>query len=241
MGPASRQIGQAGRGKGYSLTARPPFAPNFAILARGTCIRPSGSLQLLNKSALVVALANRGGAWRRRQVLPRLMIAMVLALAGCTEDVRDLRLETVDLSDMRAVHELARQLSPTDKAALITYAAIHAPSSPGFCGKSFVGRSGRAPSTIGEAIELTLDLQADIRTARVEAERRKTRAQLAAEQWDGLIIQRELLISRQSALLSEHGAAARGLPEWRALQSGMSEYDKKLAALKPNFGTSEAS
>jgi hypothetical protein len=174
-------------------------------------------------------------------VLPRLMIAMVLALAGCTEDVRDLRLETVDLSDMRAVHELARQLSPTDKAALITYAAIHAPSSPGFCGKSFVGRSGRAPSTIGEAIELTLDLQADIRTARVEAERRKTRAQLAAEQWDGLIIQRELLISRQSALLSEHGAAARGLPEWRALQSGMSEYDKKLAALKPNFGTSEAS
>jgi len=165
-------------------------------------------------------------------VLPRLVIVMALVLAGCTEDVRDLRLEAVDLSDMTAVHELARQLSPTDKAALITYAAIHAPSSPGFCGKTFVGRSGKAPSTIGEAIELTLDLQADIRTARVDAERAKTPAQLAAEQWDDLIVQRELLISRQSVLLSEHGAAARQLREWRSLEARMTEYDEKLAALK---------
>ena len=165
-------------------------------------------------------------------MLPRLVIVMALVLAGCTEDVRDLRLEAVDLSDMTAVHELARQLSPTDKAALITYAAIHAPSSPGFCGKTFVGRSGKAPSTIGEAIELTLDLQADIRTARVDAERAKTPAQLAAEQWDDLIVQRELLISRQSVLLSEHGAAARQLREWRSLEARMTEYDEKLAALK---------
>ena len=168
-------------------------------------------------------------------MLPRLVIALVLMLAACTEDVRDLRLENVDLSDMAAVRELGRQLNPTDKAALITYAAIHAPSSAGFCGKRLVGRSGKEPSTIGEAIELTLDLQADVRTARIDAERALAPAQLAAERWDDLIVQRELLISRQSVLLSEHGASARQLREWRSLEVRMTEYDEKLAALKPKL------
>lgn len=172
---------------------------------------------------------------------PRFTIAIALLVSACANDVRDLPLAEVDLSDMGAVRELGWQLGPADRAALITYAAVHAPSSAGFCGRRLVGRSGKEPTTVGEAIDLTRDLQADILAARVEAEQSRTPAQLVAQQWDDLIIRRELLVGRQSVLLSEHGSAARRLPEWRSLETEMIEYDNKLAALKAKVNTGETS
>lgn len=168
-------------------------------------------------------------------MLPRFAIILALLLSACADDVRGLRLAEVDLSDGAAVRQLGRQLSPADSAALITYAALHAPSSPGFCGKRLLGPSGQEPATIGEAIDFTRERAAAIRTASLGAERPKSAAELAAEQWDGLIVQRELLISRQSVLLSEHGPAAKRLSEWASLEARMAEYDSKLAALKPKM------
>jgi hypothetical protein len=176
-----------------------------------------------------------GRARRRKVVLPRFAIILALLLSACADDVRGLRLAEVDLSDGAAVRQLGRQLSPADSAALITYAALHAPSSPGFCGKRLLGPSGQEPATIGEAIDFTRERAAAIRTASLGAERPKSAAELAAEQWDGLIVQRELLVSRQSVLLSEHGPAAKRLSEWASLEARMAEYDSKLAALKPKM------
>lgn len=165
-------------------------------------------------------------------MLREFAIILALLLSACADDVRGIRLEEVDLSDTAAVREIAGQLSSTDRAALLTYAALHAPSSPGFCGKRLVGASGKEPATIGEAIELTLGLQAGTPSASSEPDVAKTPAQRAGEQWDDLIIQRELVISRQSALLAEHGSAARRLREWSSLETAMRAYDQKLAVLK---------
>jgi hypothetical protein len=168
-------------------------------------------------------------------VLPRLPIALALLLSACAQDPRDVLLAEVDLSNAAVMQELARGLSPKDKAALVVYTLVHAPSSTGFCGQKLVGRDGVEPMTIGDAITLTLRREAELRTARVEAARPKTAPELAREQWDGLIIQREMLLARQSALLSDHGPAARRMPEWDSVEAEMTESDQKLAVLKPKI------
>lgn len=169
------------------------------------------------------------------KVPPKLPIVLAFLLSACAQDPLSVRLAEVDLSDAAVMQDLARGLSPKDKAALIIYQTVHSPSSTGFCGQRLVGRDGEEPRTIGDAINLTLRREAQLRTARIEAERPKTAAELAREQWDGLIVERELLIARQSALLVNHGPAAKRLSEWNSLETKMTESDRKLAALRPEM------
>jgi hypothetical protein len=83
-------------------------------------------------------------------------IVLALLICGCTDNVRDLRLAQVDLTNIATVREMGDSLSPPERAALLTYAAIHAPSSTGFCGKKLQDGFGQEPETIGDAIDLTL-------------------------------------------------------------------------------------
>jgi hypothetical protein len=86
----------------------------------------------------------------------QLLVLLAVLVSSCTDDVRDLRLTQVDMANVAAVREIGDRLSPIERTALLTYAAVHAPSSAGFCGSKLKDSLGNEPQTIGEAIELTL-------------------------------------------------------------------------------------
>jgi hypothetical protein len=83
----------------------------------------------------------------------RISIALSLLLAACGQDVRALRLDQVDLSDMTVVQQLGEELDPADRSAFTTFAALHGRAAAGNCGLTVGGQRGKAPETIGEAIE----------------------------------------------------------------------------------------
>jgi hypothetical protein len=92
-----------------------------------------------------------------------LTIFLLLFLAACGRDVRNLRLEDVDLADMAVVQSLGRELAPTDRVAFTTFVAVHAASPGRSCGVRLGGPDGKEPETIGEAIVAMHE-----RTARME-------------------------------------------------------------------------
>jgi hypothetical protein len=83
----------------------------------------------------------------------RIAIIVPLFLAACGQDVRGLRLDEVDLSDMAEVQRLGQSLTPAERPAFATFVAIHGRAAAGNCGLTLGGREGRTPETIGEAIE----------------------------------------------------------------------------------------
>ena len=80
-------------------------------------------------------------------------ILFSLFLTACGQDVRDLRLDEVDLSDRAVVQQIGRQLGPADKVAFTTYLVVHGPASLRHCGHKRSGH-GKEVATIGDAIEL---------------------------------------------------------------------------------------
>lgn len=154
-------------------------------------------------------------------------------LAACFgEDARDRSLAGLDLSNMELVRELGRGLSSADRAMFSTYVAIHAPSSPTFCGERLVGRDGREPLTVGEAIDMTQVRDFEIRLARAKEAKPLTPAQVARRQEVFTVDQRGTLSDRQTLLFAKYGPAARSMPEWAALERRKAEYDRQLAAMR---------
>ena len=83
----------------------------------------------------------------------RISILFSLCLAACAQDVRDLRLDQLDLSDRKIVEEIGRELSAADRLIFTTYAAVHGRSGA-LCGGKLVDRRGNSPETVGDAIEI---------------------------------------------------------------------------------------
>jgi hypothetical protein len=88
-----------------------------------------------------------------------------LCLAACGQDVRSLRLDEVDLTDMAQVQRLGQSLSPAERPAFTTFVAIHGRAEAGNCGLTLGGREARQPETIGEAIEAMQIRLAQVRPA----------------------------------------------------------------------------
>jgi hypothetical protein len=166
----------------------------------------------------------------------RTLILLTLLLSSCKQDVREVRLAGVDLSDLAGVQKLGRALDAAERTALVTYAMIHAPGAAGFCGQKLVDRRGKDPQTIGEAIKLTLAREAQIRDAQISSQAEMTPIELAAQEWDRIVDQRELIIHRRNVLTMEHGDAASRLPEWSELEVKMKGYDQRMEGLWAKLG-----
>lgn len=163
-------------------------------------------------------------------------VLLAVPLAACAQDVREVRLADVDLSDMDVVQEIREDLPAEDRATFGTYVVQHVATSSSFCGEVLVDENGKEPGTIGEAIALT-ELRAEkLRRERLAAERPPTAVELLRRKEESLIGAREALIARQSYLQMMHGAAARQQPEWEAIGEKMAEYDAQLQALKSAGG-----
>jgi hypothetical protein len=131
-------------------------------------------------------------------------------------------------------------LNAEDAAAFSNFLAKHLIASAAFCGRPLTSASGQPPRTLGEAIDLARVRDAEERRVRELASRPKHPRELARQQWDGLISERDLVIDAQSRLTAEHGPAAKRLAEWSALESRLTHLDERLFKMKPSvFGTGE--
>jgi hypothetical protein len=167
------------------------------------------------------------------------LLAILCALSSCASDTRGVKLANIDLGDAEAVQEIRARLSPQDRGAFNDYVLMHRISSESFCGKALVRPDGKAPETVGEAIDLAAVRDAEDRLAMKAASRPKHPRELAQQKWDELVSERDMLIDAQSVLRIEHGQAAERLSEWSAIKAKLADVDKRLIAMKPKvFGSS---
>lgn len=84
-------------------------------------------------------------------MLLRISILLSLFLSACGQNVRDLRLNEVDLAQKTVVEQIGHELSDDDRLAFTTYVLVHGPS--GRLCSDMRNRNTKQPETIGEAID----------------------------------------------------------------------------------------
>lgn len=165
--------------------------------------------------------------------MTRMIFLFIGLLAGCAPQARDIALADVDLRDMQAVAAIRAQLQPQERAAFANFIVRHHISAANFCGHPLINASGRAPETIGEAVDLAMVRDAAEARALAEASQPKHPRQSAKEEWDNLITARDIMMDSQSRLRIEHGEKVVSRSEWITLTKKMAEIDRKLVAMKP--------
>lgn len=170
--------------------------------------------------------------------MTRATFIIVALLAGCTPDARDIALADVDLSNMQTVADIRAQLLPQEQVPFANYVVRHHNMSANFCGKPLVAATGKEPATIGEAVDLSIIRDAAERQALIEAKKPKTASQLARSEWRNLVSAKDMLLDSQTRLRMDFGDKAVQRPEWRSLESKITEIDKELVAMRPTvFGS----
>lgn len=170
--------------------------------------------------------------------MPRAFMFCILLLGGCAPQARDILLSSVDLSNMETVQGIQDQLGPRDRVAFANYVVRHHFKSASYCGKPLLDAHGEAPETVGEAIDLAGRRDDAERRSSFRPQTPKASRELAKEEWDGLIRDRDLLIDAQDRLRLEYGNAADRRPEWKARETKIAAIDKKLVAMKSKvFGS----
>lgn len=168
----------------------------------------------------------------------RAALLFIAALAGCSADPRNIALAEVDLRNMESVATIRSHLDPQDSIAFANYVVRHHSMSASFCGQPLVDQGGKAPETIGEAIDLAIIRDEADRRAALEAKKPKHHRQLLKEDWNNLISARDILVDSQSRLRMQYGEAATRRSEWTSLKTKMAQIDQKLIAMKPKvFGS----
>ncbi|OWQ97057.1 hypothetical protein CDQ92_08210 [Sphingopyxis bauzanensis] len=138
---------------------------------------------------------------------------------------------------MQTVRTIREQLAPQDGIAFANYVIRHHAKSASYCGKPLLDADGKAPATVGDAIDLAVRRDAMEQAALLASQAPKHPLQLAREEWDMLQRDRDIVIDTQTRLRSEFGDGASRRPEWASLVTRSAEIDRKLVAMKPTvFG-----
>lgn len=167
----------------------------------------------------------------------RAIFLFAILLTGCTANLRDMALAEFDLRDMASVATIRSQLGPQDSIAFANFVARHHRKATNFCGQPLIDQGGKAPKTIGEAIDLAILRDEADRLAALEAQKPKHRQQVLKDEWDSLIFARDILLDSQSRLQMEYGGKATRRPQWSSLKTKIADIDQKLLAMKPKvFG-----
>lgn len=170
--------------------------------------------------------------------MTRTFMLFVGLLGGCTPAARDIALSDIDLTNMQTVRTIQDRLSSQDGAAFADYAVRHHIKSANYCGQPLLNNDGEAPDTVGEAVDLTARRDAVNRPVLVAAQTPSHPRELAKEQWDKLIGNRDTIIDAQDRLRLQYGDGAKRRLDWISLETKLVEIDRKLVAMKPNvFGS----
>ena len=169
--------------------------------------------------------------------MSRAVLLVIAALLGCSPEVRGLELDDLDLTDMKTVQDIRVRLDEVEGPAFASYVTKHYMRSAAFCGRPLVASDGRPPATVGEAIDLTIARDTEERRAAEEAARPRHARDVAKQEWDELISERDGIIDAQSRLLELDGPGAQRSTEWKILEARKLELDRRLTEVKPRvFG-----
>ena len=162
---------------------------------------------------------------------------VVAVLLGCSPGVKEIELDELDLTDMETVQNIRARLDRADGAAFASYVAKHYVRSAAFCGRPLVTSGGQPPATVGEAIDLTMMRDAQDQRALEEASGPRHPREVAKQEWDELISERDGVIDAQSQLVELDGPGAQRSTEWKVLEARKLELDRRLTEVKPRvFG-----
>jgi len=165
--------------------------------------------------------------------MARLLLLFVVLLGGCAPGARDIALSEINLRDMQQVQTIRNRLGSQDGRAFANYVMRHHVSSVNYCGRPLLSAQGKAPETVGEAIDLAMRRDAlELRALLVTTAPKHPR-QLAREAWDSLIRDRDIKVDARAKLHDRFGEDARRRPEWVSLEAQLAEIDRKLVAMKP--------
>lgn len=165
--------------------------------------------------------------------MARAALLFVVLLGGCAPGARNIALADLDLRDMQTVQSIRSQLGREDGQAFASYIVRHHVKSANFCGRPLVTSDGKAPETVGEAIDLAVRRDAMELQAQLAVWAPKHPRELARETWDDLVRARDIRIDAQTRLRMQYGDGAARRPEWAPLASSLAEIDRKLVAMKP--------
>lgn len=139
-----------------------------------------------------------------------LLLAATLGLAGCAEAPRDMLLAGLDLNDPAVVARLGQELPQRERAALATFALLHWPGSKAYCGQQMF-KGAAPPSTIGEAIDRTIEFDDALARKRIEEKQTTTfeqqarRKQQLVNEFDRLTLERDMLLSAGASSADDDG------------------------------------
>lgn len=165
--------------------------------------------------------------------MTRAILLFVLLLGGCAPGARDLALSELNLRDMQQIQAIRQQLGPQDGRAFADYVTRHHVTSANYCGRPLMDAHGKAPETVGEAIDLAMRRDALELQALLASTAPKHPRQLAREAWDSLIRDRDIKVDARAQLHALFGEQASRRPEWASLDAQLAEIDQKLVAMKP--------
>ena len=168
----------------------------------------------------------------------RAVLLFILMLGGCSPGARDIALSELNFRDMQQIQTIRQQLGPQDGRAFANYVLRHHVTSANYCGRPLMGADGKAPETVGEAIDLAMQRDALELQALLASAAPKHPSQLAREAWDNLIRDRDIKVDARAQLHDRFGEQASRRPEWASLEAQLAEIDRKLVAMKPQvFGS----
>ncbi len=169
--------------------------------------------------------------------MARIFLLFAVLLGGCAPGARDIALSDVNFRDMQQVQTIRNRLGPQDGRVFANYVVRHNAASVNYCGRPLMGAHGKAPETVGEAIDLAMLRDALEAKALLAATAPKHPRQLARDEWDSLIRDRDIKVDARARLHDQFGEEARRRPEWASLETQLAEIDRKLVAMKPEvFG-----
>ncbi|HEV2078347.1 MAG TPA: hypothetical protein VGR19_00400 [Allosphingosinicella sp.] len=117
----------------------------------------------------------------------RWLLSVAALLGSCGgPDVRETKISDIDFSDQAAIQKVAQELEPRDRQHFDFY-VFRRTAGVGMGGTEITRSDGKAPETVGEAVDL--------------AETTKAAADQRIAEWKELIAKRNSLIKRRNSLL----------------------------------------
>lgn len=165
----------------------------------------------------------------QRVILPALA---AIAVFGCADDITAKPLAAYDLTDRDVVNSVLTELSPQQRGPFFTFTMHHLASSKAFCGEVLVDKQGRQPSTIGDAIRMTIAREESLnrRSNIVDPAKLKPVERYYFE-LRTLQEQREALIDRREDMLMID-PDAKGTSRYEDIEAKIARSSQEIASLR---------
>lgn len=161
-----------------------------------------------------------------------LLALAATALHGCSGDITAEPLTAYDLTDRNIVNSVLTELAPQQRGPFLTFTVHHLASSKAFCGEVLIDKQGRQPSTIGDAIRMTIEREEALKR-QPEVVDLATLNPVERYHYDLTVLQKEMgsLIDRRENMLMIN-PDAKTSAKYKDLVAEIDSSAKEIAALR---------